>query len=140
MSSNDPIADFLAQKRIAVVGATDRRNKWGYKIFRYLRDRGHEVFPVHPRVESIDGVPVHRSLEEIDPPAPGAPPVDGIDLVVNPAAGIDVVRSAKALGIPRVWAQPGAESPEIEAFCRENGIAYVEACVLVEGPSAPAPR
>jgi predicted CoA-binding protein len=140
MNEIDPIADFLAQRRIAVVGASNRREKWGYKIYRYLRDRGHDVFPVHPTVTSIDGARVYRSIEEIERPAPGAPPVDGVDLVVNPTVGIDIARSCKKLGIARIWAQPGAESHEIGRFCEENGIVYIEDCVLVQGPSAPAPR
>lgn len=37
MKSDDQIIDaFLAKKRIAVVGASDRRDKWGNKIVRFL--------------------------------------------------------------------------------------------------------
>ena len=67
----------------------------------------------------------------------GAPPVDGIDLVVNPRVGYGVAKAAAALKIPRILAQPGAESPEIAAYCRKNGVDYVEACVLVEGRARP---
>lgn len=138
MKTSDQIIDeFLAKKRIAVVGASDRREKWGWKILHYLRERGHDAVAVNPGLSAIDGQPCWKRLEDIPAPAPGSPPVDGIDLVVNPRIGIDVARSAKALGIPTIFAQPGAESPEIEAYCRENGIDYVEACVLVEGRSRP---
>jgi uncharacterized protein len=133
VKSDDEVIDaFLAKKRIAVVGASDRREKWGYKILKYLAERGHEVFPVNPGLDTIEGRTVWKRLEDI-PRTEGSPPVDGIDLVVNPRIGLEVAHSAASLGIPIIFAQPGAESPEIAEFCQENGIDYVEACVLVEG-------
>lgn len=138
LKTGDQIIDeFLARKRIAVVGASDRRDKWGWKILHYLRERGHDVVAVNPGLDTIDGQPCFKRLEDVPVSAPGTPPVEGIDLVVNPRIGIEVAKSAKALGIPAIFAQPGAESPAIEAYCRENGIDYVEACVLVEGRSRP---
>jgi len=133
VKSDDEIIDaFLGKKRLAVVGASDRREKWGNKIVRYLVERGHEVVPVNPGLDTVEGLRCYKTLEDIPRPESG-PPVDGIDLVVNPSIGIGVARSAAALGIPIIFAQPGAESPVIEEYCRENGVDYVEACVLVEG-------
>ena len=131
------IEEFLRAPRVAVVGASDRKAKWGYKIFRFLKQRGHEVFAVNPGLEKIEDSPCWKKLEDLPRPDPSRPPVDGIDLVVNPSIGIGVARSAKALGIPIIFAQPGAESAEIADYCRENGIGYVEACVLVEGSNRP---
>jgi uncharacterized protein len=134
MKTDDEILNaFLAKKRIAVVGATDRQDRFGYKILKYLLQRGHDAVAVNPGISSIDGVVCYKRLEDVPRPGPESPPVEAIDLVVNPRIGIDVAKSAKALGIPSILAQPGAESPEIRAFCQENGIDYVEACVLVEG-------
>jgi predicted CoA-binding protein len=133
VKSDDEIIDaFLGKKRLAVVGASDRREKWGNKIVRYLVERGHDVVPVNPGLDTVEGLRCYKTLEDIPRPASG-PPVDGIDLVVNPSIGIGVARSAAALGIPIIFAQPGAESPVIEEYCKENGVDYVEACVLVEG-------
>ncbi len=131
MTRAETIADFFRARRIAVVGATDKVERFGSKIFRYLRGRGHDVVPIHPRLDEVDGIAVARRLEDVDPP------VDAINLVVNPAVGIDVVRSAAALGVKRIWAQPGAESPEIAAAAEEAGLEYVEGCVLVDGPAHP---
>ena len=51
------------------------------------------------------------------------------------AAAVRMVVQRGVLGflLKLVFAQPGAESPEIARFCRENGIDYVEECVLVQG-------
>jgi len=137
VKSDDEIIDaFLGKKRLAVVGASDRREKWGNKIVRYLVERGHDVVPVNPGLDLVEGLKCFKTLEDIPRPESG-PPVDGIDLVVNPSIGIGVARSAAALGIPIIFAQPGAESPVIEEYCKENGVDYVEACVLVEGRARP---
>jgi predicted CoA-binding protein len=42
------------------------------------------------------------------------------------------VRQAHDLGLKRIWMQPGAESQEAIAFCREHGIEVVyHACAMV---------
>ena len=134
MRTDDEVIDsFLSAKRIAVVGASDRREKWGNKIVRFLKERGHEVVPVNPGLDSVEGLACYKSLEDIPRKGDGTPPVDGVSLVVNPRLGIDVAKSAARLGIKMIFAQPGAESPDIERFCRENEIDYVEDCVLVQG-------
>jgi uncharacterized protein len=136
--SEDEIIDaFLAKKRIAVVGASDRREKWGNKIVRFLLERGHEVIPVNPGLDVVEGLKCYKTLEEIPRKGDGSPPVDAIDLVVNPRIGIEVARSAASLHVPVIMAQPGAESADIAKHCRENGVDYVEACVLVEGSARP---
>ncbi len=131
------IEEFLACRRVAVVGASNRPEKWGYKIWRYLRERGHEVFAVNPGLDSIDGQPCVKALDDLPRPADGGPPVEGIDLVVNPKIGIEVAKAAARLKIPRLFVQPGAESNEIREYCERNGVDYVEACVLVEGRARP---
>lgn len=85
----------------------------------------------------VEGLKCYRTLEDIPRQGDGSPPVDGIDLVVNPRIGIEVARSAASLRIPIIFAQPGAESPDIAEYCRENDVDYVEACVLVEGNARP---
>lgn len=121
------IEEFLSQRRIALVGATPRKKKWGYRIFCCLRENGYEVHPIHPVAEAVDGVPCVRSLADLPEP------VDGVSIVVPPAVGSEVVRECLRLGISRVWFQPGAESRDAIGFCEENGLSVIHrACVLVE--------
>lgn len=58
--------------------------------------------------------------------------IDCVDLVVNPVAGIDVVKEMKELGINNLWIQPGAGSEEIVAYCENNNINFHHGCVLRE--------
>ncbi|HVY60604.1 MAG TPA: CoA-binding protein [Planctomycetota bacterium] len=121
------IKDFLAGKTIALVGATDKREKWGYKIWKHLRAKGYEVLPVNPTVAAIDGQKTYPSLRDL----PKKP--DGVNLVVPPSVSEQACRAAKELGLARVWMQPGAESDEAIEWCDANGLECIHhKCILVE--------
>ncbi|MCZ6602331.1 MAG: CoA-binding protein [Planctomycetota bacterium] len=123
----DRIQDFLSTKSIALVGATPRTHKWGYKVFRCLIGHGYETHPIHPIAVSIDGVPCKRRLADV------GLPIDGVSVVVPPAQGVEVCEEARSLNISRVWFQPGAESKEAIEYCEAQGIAVIHnACVLRE--------
>ena len=49
------IQQALDQKVWAVIGATHKTEKFGYKIYKCLKDHGYEVYPVNPNVAEIDG-------------------------------------------------------------------------------------
>lgn len=59
-------------------------------------------------------------------------PIDVVDLVINPAKGVDVVKEMGKLGIKNLWIQPGAESPEVISTARALGINVYQGCVLVD--------
>lgn len=119
------MAETLRMKSWAVVGANDAPARYGYRIFRVLRDAGHDVFPIHPTLAEIDGVKCHARLSDL----PTAPEV--VDMVVNPRVGLKVFEEIRALGIRYVWMQPGTRSDEIRAFAQQHGIELIEDCVLV---------
>lgn len=121
------IQEFLRGERIALVGATNRREKWGYRIFRALRGLGYKVYPIHPSLREIEGEPVYRSLREL----PEKP--DGVSVVVPPGETEEVLRLCSELGIERVWLQPGAESEEGIEFCERSGLTCIHnKCILFE--------
>ena len=120
------ISDFVNRRVWAVVGASQDRAKFGYRVFRSLADAGYEVYPVNPRGGELDGVTVYRRLADL----PQKPAV--VDLVVPPAVTDQIVKEAHRLGLDRVWMQPGAESDAAIAYCHENGIQVVyHACAMV---------
>ena len=120
------ISDFVNRRVWAVVGASQDRRKFGYQVFRSLRDAGYEVYPVNPKGGELDGVRVYPSLADL----PQQPEV--VDMVVPPAVTEQVVKEAHELGLTRIWMQPGAESEESVRHCREHGMQVVErACAMV---------
>ncbi len=49
------ISDFVNRRIWAVVGASQDQSKFGYRIFRSLRDAGYIVYPVNPRGGTLEG-------------------------------------------------------------------------------------
>ncbi len=118
---------FKNAHHVAVVGATDNPNKFGYKVFKKLQHEGKIVYAVNPTKETIDGEKVYSKLSDI------TGPIDAISLIVNPLTGLQVLADAYTKGIRLVWCQPGAESPELIAWCAMNDMAcIVDRCVLVD--------
>lgn len=124
----DLIKEFMAQKRFAVVGATNNTEKYGHQIFKNLRSRGYEVYPVNPGLKELEGVKCYPSLASIPVK------VDVVDFVVPPDVTEAILRECQQLGLNRIWLQPGSESEAAIAFCHENNLKVVhDTCVMLSG-------
>ncbi|MDL1899009.1 CoA-binding protein, partial [Anaerolineae bacterium CFX7] len=53
------VAEFLAQKKIAVVGVSDRRETGCNLAFRKFKTAGYRVSAVNPRLQTFDGEPCY---------------------------------------------------------------------------------
>lgn len=92
---------------IAVVGASNNPEKYGYRVVRHLLAEGHRVFPVNLREKIILGQPTFASLADIDHA------IDIVDIVVPPATTLKILEQARELGLRDVWIQPGAEDDAV---------------------------
>ena len=123
MSSMSVIRDFLAQKRIAVVGVSRDKKEISRMLLHTLLGRGYEVFPVNPAIERVDDLPCYPSLREVPSP------IDGVLVMASPAVTDQVVQECAELHIPRVWMYrgggKGAVSPQAIEYCGEHGIRVV---------------
>lgn len=123
-ASEELIADFLAQKRIAVAGVS--RNATGEAanlIYRKLRETGHGVVALNPRAEQVEGDPCYPNLAALPEP------VDAVVAVTPPAETEALVRECDAAGVRRVWLHrslgTGSVSEAAVAYCREHGIRVI---------------
>lgn len=120
------IKEFMAQKKFAVVGATDNPEKYGNQIVKNLKSRGYEVYPVNPRLEEVEGIKCYPALADIPDK------VDVVDFVVPPVATESILKECLALGLDRIWLQPGSESEAAIAFCQENNLRVIHSvCVMM---------
>jgi predicted CoA-binding protein len=67
------------------------------------------VKPVNPNEETIEGLPVYRTIADV----PG--PVDIVSLYVPAAVGIELLDAIAAKQPGEVWINPSAESAALEA-------------------------
>jgi uncharacterized protein len=128
---DDLVKDFLAQKKIAVVGVSDKREtgcNMGYKKFK---GAGYQVYAVNPRISTFEGDPCYPDLISL----PEKP--DAVFILASPRVTDLVVQQCVDLGITHVWmhcmmgTKPGlatsmsSVSTEAVRKCRENGIAVI---------------
>jgi hypothetical protein len=111
----------------AVVGVSNDREKYGNKIYRDLREAGYTVYAVHPKLSEVEGDTCYASVRDL----PEVP--DVVDVVIPPAAALDVIDHCVAKGVQRVWFQPGSESPEAIEKARQAGLHVVhDACIMIQ--------
>jgi predicted CoA-binding protein len=66
MSKIDSLVhDFLAQKKIAVVGVSDKRETGCNLGYRKFKGAGYAVYAVNPRLTTFDGDPCYPDLRSI---------------------------------------------------------------------------
>lgn len=132
------VNDFLAQKRIAVAGVSRDNNHHpsANLIYRRLKTTGHDVFPVNPNLQTVDGDRCYPDLQSI----PGG--ADGVVIVTRPEITARIVRDCSEAGVTRVWmhqsiAKGSSVSQEAVEYCRQHDISVIAgACPMMYGPGA----
>lgn len=124
----DIIKEALNKKNIiAVVGASTNPEKYGYKVYKDLKEAGYKVYPVNPNASEILGDKCYPNLKSL----PIKP--DVVNTVVPPKITEEIVKECKKIGIKKIWMQPGSESEEAINFCNKNGIDVIYGvCIMIE--------
>ena len=125
------VQDFLAQKKIAVVGVSDKRDTGCNLGYRKFKENGYTVFAVNPRISEFEGDPCYADLKSI----PEKP--DAVFILANPKVTDEIVQQCVDLGVKHVWmhcmmgTKPGlagsmtSVSQDAVQACRENGIQVI---------------
>ena len=117
------IDDFLAQKRIAMVGISRQAGNFSVDLYHELCRRGYDVVPVNPKMTEVMGKKCYGRVQDIEPP------VEGALLMTSAAVAEGIVRDCAEAGIRRVWMYraggAGAVSEKGIEMCREKGIRVV---------------
>ncbi len=134
LSMQEAANDFLAQKRIAVVGVSRDGKHAANLIYRKLRSEGHQVFAVNPNATTLEGDPAFTDLKSI----PEKP--DAVVIATKPQITNQIVQQCAELDIRLVWMHNGmhsmgtSASPEAVEFCREHGITAIPGgCPMMYG-------
>ncbi|RPJ43429.1 MAG: CoA-binding protein, partial [Chloroflexi bacterium] len=72
------VQDFIQGKRLAVVGVSRSGKKFGNVISKELKERGYQVFIVHPQAQEIEGERCYPNLGSLKGQ------VDGVIVSVPP--------------------------------------------------------
>jgi len=132
MSKIDPLVqDFLAQKKIAVVGVSDKRDTGCNQAYKKFKENGYQVYAVNPRITTFEGAQCYPDLKSIPEK------LDAVFILTSPMVTEQIVQQCVDLSIKQVWmhcmlgTKPGlaasmtSVSQKAVQSCRENGITVI---------------
>jgi hypothetical protein len=123
------IQEFLAQRRIAIVGISHNPKDFSRVLYREFRKRDFDVVAVNPNTHEVEGSRCYPRLQDVQPP------VDAALVMTSPEKYDQVAQDCKAAGVRRVWIYRRA--PEAVAYCQANGITAIAGeCPLMFLPRA----
>lgn len=113
-------------KSWVVIGVTADPEKYGYKIYKRLKQLELTVYGISPKYKELEGDVLYDNISKIP---------DGMEVavfVVNPKIGVDYVKECFDKGIKTIWLQPGTVSFEVLQEAKNYGLDVIQSCVLVE--------
>jgi predicted CoA-binding protein len=113
------------RQTVAVLGASNNKERYSNMAVRRLRDAGHRVIPVNPALDKIEDLPVAKSLADINEP------IDTLTLYIGPQRSVPMIDDILRLAPKRVIFNPGTESEELVTALDRANIPHLEACTLV---------
>lgn len=119
-------------KTIAVIGASNDRQKYGNKAVRAYRQQGYTVYPVNPREPAVEGLPAFAHVRDL----PGRP--NRISVYVPPSVLLNLLPDIAAVGCDELWLNPGTESEAVLTKAEELGLNVVQACSILDINVSPA--
>ena len=124
LTTTTDIQDFLAHRRIALVGVSRNPRDFSRILFREMCTRGYDMVPVNPVAIEMENRRCFARVQDIEPPAEAAL------IMTAPQQTENVVRDCLQAGILDVWMHrgggQGAVSEEAVKFCRGNGMRLVK--------------
>jgi len=125
------VQGFLAQKKIAVVGVSDKRDTGCNMAYTKFKENGYQVYAVNPRIDTFNGDPCYADLKSVPEK------VEAVFILANPKVTDEIVQQCVDLGIKHVWmhcmmgTKPGAAAGMTSVSqgavekCKANGIAVI---------------
>ncbi len=110
---------------VAVVGASNKPDRYSFKAVMLLREKGHTPCPVHPALQEIEGIPVFAALKDIPVP------INTVTLYLSPANQDAIAQEILECRPQRVIFNPGAENAALAERLQSAGIVTQNACTLV---------
>jgi predicted CoA-binding protein len=136
MVTRAAINNFMAAKRIAVIGSSRSQISYSRMLSRELLKHGYDVIPVNPNAEEIDGIRCFKKIGDISPTPERA-------LIILPEELTEqAVLDCADAGVKDVWLHrhvAGGVS-DTRAVCRaeERGVNLITGyCMFMFLPKAP---
>jgi hypothetical protein len=125
-ATKESIKTFLANRKIAIAGASRDRKKFGFAVMEKLKQAGVDIYPINPNTDLLHGERCYRNVSFL-------PEDTGGLLVMTPkpeTAG--VVEAAIKKGIRNIWIQQMSETPEAIKLAESGHVSLITGqCILM---------
>ena len=112
-------------KIVAVLGATNHKEKFANRAIKLLMAKGHTFEAVNPLCKEVEGLHCYRSLKD----CPEA--IDTITVYLNPDKALTYIDDIISVNPKRVILNPGTEHPLLDERLKEAGITVIQDCTLI---------
>jgi uncharacterized protein len=117
---------------VAIIGASNNRQKYGNKAVRAFVQQGYAVYPVNPHETQVEGLICYPSILDL----PVRPRM--VSVYVPPAVVLRLLDDIASKGCDELWLNPGADSEEVVAEAERRGLHVIQACSILGAGASPA--
>jgi uncharacterized protein len=110
---------------VAIIGASNNRDKYGNKAVRAFLRQGYNVYPVNPKEREVEGQRALPSVKEL----PERP--QRVSVYVPPPVLLKLLPEIAERGCDELWLNPGTESDAVLAEARRLGLNVIQACSII---------
>ena len=115
-------------QNVAIVGASQKEEKYGYKIVKMFLEAGYKVYPINPHYERVLGLKCYPDISTLPQK------IDILDFVVPPKASLSILENLPKDKIEYLWFQPGSENDEVIKKAKELGYDPIYGfCIMEDG-------
>jgi predicted CoA-binding protein len=116
----------MANRTVAIIGASRDRAKFGNKAVRAHRLRGYEVYPVNPTADEVEGLKCLPSIDAVPTP------LDRVSFYVPPDVGLTLIEAVSRKQPKEVYLNPGAESEALIQKAKSLGLNVIVGCSILD--------
>jgi hypothetical protein len=126
MNKLSEIEEFLRPKKLAIAGASRNPKKFGRIVFTELKNRGFELYPVHPKADEIEGVHCFSSFDQLPEG------IENLYIVTPKDQTAGVVSDALLYGIRKIWIQQNSDTREALDLAAQKNVPVISGrCMLM---------
>ena len=123
---NNSVKEFLKYKKLAYVGLSRSKIKFGNLIYQELIKKGYHLYPLHRKEKEIDKIKCYPNLQSVKDD------VEGIIINATPKNVVPLLKELSALNIKNIWIQRGAESKEVYETAKSLSLDIItKRCILM---------
>ncbi len=112
-------------KTIAVVGLSDKPERYSYQVAEYLQRQGFKIIPVNPKVKKVLGEKAYPDLISVPDK------VEVVQIFRRREFVPEIVKQAIKIGANTVWMQEGISHEAAARKASTAGLAVVQnACMM----------